>query len=315
MNTLRRCLILGLATLLTILGVISCQSHSQSQSATSGNLTLETAGLTLEELGSGIYGLIASTDFPAQDPNAAICNAGIVIGSDGVLVIDPFQNEALANLLFSTVEDLTDKPIKYVLNSHYHFDHTGGNAAAEAKGIPIIGRGPIREFMEDRNKEYDPNPTPPNVVVNSDSKIWLGDRAVEIEEVEGHSGGTDIVAYVPDAKIMFTGDILFNQRFPYTGDGNIRKWQNTLSELRANYPNARVLPGHGPITDSSGLDTLKTYLEQLEQLALTWKEKSLTQEQVLTNYSQIPAAYKTYKFQGLYQDNLETAYKQITADR
>ena len=315
MNTLRRCLILGLATLLTILGVISCQSHCQSQSPTSGNLTLKTAGLTLEKLGSGIYGLIASTDFPAQDPNAAICNAGIVIGSDGVLVIDPFQNEALANLLFSTVEELTDKPIKYVLNSHYHFDHTGGNPAAEAKGIPIIGRGPIREFMEDRNKQFDPNPTPPNVVVNSESKIWLGDRAVEIEEVEGHSGGTDIVAYVPDAKIMFTGDILFNQRFPYTGDGNIRKWQNTLSELRANYPDARVLPGHGPITDSSGLDTLKTYLEQLEKLALTWKEKSLTKEQVLANYSQIPAAYNNYKFQGLYKDNLETAYKQITAQR
>ncbi|NEO89725.1 MAG: hypothetical protein F6K56_05430 [Moorea sp. SIO3G5] len=75
------------------------------------------------------------------------------------------------------------------------------------------------------------------------------------------------------------------------------------------------LHGHGPITDSSGLDTLKTYLEQLEQLALTWKENSLTQEQVLANYSQIPAAYKNYKFQRLYKDNLETAYKQFTAQR
>lgn len=312
MKQLWRWIVLLLATLVTCLGVMGWHTYSQAQSSPAPKLTLETAGLTLQELGSGVYGLISSTDFPPKDPNVAICNAGIVIGTDRVLVIDPFQNAALANLLFSTVKGLTDKPIKYVLNTHYHFDHTGGNPAAEAKGISIIGRGPIREFMINRNKDRDPNPTPPKLVINGESTIWVGERQVQVREVEGHSGGTDVVAYVPDAKVLFTGDILFHQRIPYVSDGNIRKWQNSLSQLIAAYPTARLLPGHGPVADQSGLKTLKSYFDNLEKLALSWKEQSLTQEQVLERFAQVPAPYKNYKFQGLYKSNLETAYQQIT---
>ena len=312
MNRLRRWIVLLLATLVTCVGVIGWHSHSQAQSPATSNLSLETAGLTLQELGSGIYGLIASTDFPSQSPNAAICNAGIVIGTDGVLVIDPFQNAALANLLFSTVEGLTDKPIRYVLNTHYHFDHTGGNPAAEARGVLIVGRGPIREYMVNRNKEQDPDPTPPSLVINNESAIWLGERQVQLAEVEGHSGGTDLVAYVPDADVLFTGDILFHQRIPFISDGNIQKWQDSLSRLIATYPNARLLPGHGSVTDRTGLETLKSYFDDLEKLALTWKEQSLTQEQVLERFAEVPAPYKSYKFQALYKGNLETAYQQIT---
>lgn len=306
-------IVLLLATLVTFVAVIGCHNYSQAQSSPSApKLTLQTAGLTLKDLGSGVYGLIASTDFPPKDPNAAICNGGIVIGTDSVLVIDPFQNTALGNLMLSTVESLTDKPIRYVLNTHYHFDHTGGNPAAKARGISIVGRGPIREFMVNRNKALDPNPTPPSLVLNSESSIWVGDREVQLQKVEGHSGGTDLVAYVPDAKVLFTGDILFNQRIPYVADGNIKQWQNSLAQLIASYADSMILPGHGLVTDSKGLVTLKRYFDELEQLALSWKEQSLTKEQVLERFGQTPAAYKDYKFQGLYKSNLETAYQQIT---
>ncbi len=314
MNRWRRWTILLFATLVTCLGVVGWHTHSSAQSSPPATLSLERAGLTLQELGSGVYGLISSTDFPPQDPNIAICNAGIVIGTDGVLVIDPFQTTALANLLFSTVATLTDQPIRYVVNTHFHFDHTGGNPAAEAKGISIVGRGPIREFMVNRNKESDPNPTPPTLVVNSESTIWLGERQVQLQSVEGHSGGTDLVAYVPDANVLFAGDILFHQRIPFTGDGNIRQWQNSLSQLMTTYPQARVLPGHGAVTDRRGLETLKRYFDDLEKLAMSWKQRSLTQEQAIASSAKVPAPYANYKFQGLYPGNLETAYQQFTRD-
>jgi glyoxylase-like metal-dependent hydrolase (beta-lactamase superfamily II) len=287
-------------------------THAQAQSLPTPQLTLETAGLTLQELGSGVYGLIASSDFPWKDPNAAICNAGIVIGTDSVLVIDPFQNAALANLLFSTARRLTDKPIRYVLNTHFHFDHTGGNWVAQAKGISIIGRGSIREFMVTQDKELDPNPTPPSLVVNGESTIWLGKRQVQLQKVEGHTAGTDLVAYVPDANVLFTGDILFYQRIPFISDGDIRKWQSSLSQLIAAYPTARLMPGHGPVTDRRGLETLKRYFHDLETLALTWKEQSLTNEQALERFAQVPDPYKDYMYQSLYKSNLEAAYEQIT---
>jgi hypothetical protein len=93
------------------------------------------------------------------------------------------------------------------------------------------------------------------------------------------------------------------------------KWQESLSQLITTYPNARLLPGHGSVTDRRGLETLKSYFDNLEKLALTWKEQSLTQEQVLERFSEVPAPYKDYKFQALYKGNLETAYQQITQGR
>jgi cyclase len=297
-----------LLTAITCAGLIGWQVQSRAEQPT----TLKTAGLTLEPLEKGIYALIASTDFPPKDPNLAICNGGIVIGDDGVLVIDPFQNKALGNLMLATVKTLTDKPVRYVLNTHFHFDHTGGNPAVTAQDIPVIGRGKIRELMLEKNKSFDPNPTPPSLIVRDNGSIWLGKREIKLEKAEGHTIGTDIVAYVPDAKILFAGDILFQQRFPYAADGNIHQWKKTLTELSDRYQDAKIVPGHGQITDRSGLVTLKAYFDRLEALALSWREKSLTEEQAIASAATIPAMYQDYKFKALYPDNLKTAYQQIT---
>ncbi|NER84861.1 MAG: MBL fold metallo-hydrolase, partial [Leptolyngbya sp. SIO1D8] len=259
-----------------------------------------------------IYGLMASTDFPPADmATTAICNGGIVIGSDGVLVIDPFQNADLANLLFTTVTSLTDQPIRYVVNSHYHFDHSGGNVAAAARGYPIMGRGPIRELMLANNAELDPTLTPPDVVVNGAGELWLGDRQVQIMEFEGHSGGTDLVVYVPDEDVLIAGDLLFTERLPYTGDGNILAWQDTLEQLATNYSTSKIMPGHGPVSYQADLFTLQGYLDYLEALALQWKTEGISQEAAIAQTT-IPTAYASYLFQGLFTNNLETAYQQIT---
>ena len=98
------------SALMSLLIIVGCQYYSTAQKTP---LTLETALLSLEQVGDGIYALVSDTDYPPENENIAICNAGIVIGDDGVLVIDPFQNEALGNLLLSEVKKLTDLPVKY----------------------------------------------------------------------------------------------------------------------------------------------------------------------------------------------------------
>lgn len=302
--------VLGLLLVtLTAVGLITLQPRATAQDAPVP-VTLQSAGLTLEELGEGVYGLIASVDFPPADPSMAICNGGIVIGSDGVLVVDPFQTEALGDLMFETVATLTDLPVKYVVNTHYHADHTGGNPAAASRQLPILGRGPIREFMLSRNGESDPNITPPEVIINGSWDLWLGERQVQIREFEGHSSGTDLVVYVPDAKVLMAGDLMFQERIPFVSDGNIRAWQATMANLIVDYPAALVLPGHGPVTDVAGLEGLKTYLADLVALAEGWKAAGTPQEEAIA--TPMPEKYSGYLFQALYPGNLEAAYNQIT---
>lgn len=287
------------------------QAQKEPAETSIATISLQNVGLQLQEVGQGIYALVASTDLPPVSPMVAISNGGFVIGSDGVLVIDPFQTPELAELMIFTVKSLTDKPIKYVLNTHYHLDHTGGNVAFVKREVPVIGRGVIREYIQS-GKNNTAGVTPPTVIINSQTDLWLGDRQVRIDRVDGHSSGTDLVAYVPDAKVLFSGDMVFNKRIPYTGDSDIRQWQGSLYRLIAIYPEAKVVPGHGDVTDVTGLQAQQAYFSGLERLALEWKSQILTKEQVLEKFAKVPDMYKDYKFKGLYPANLDSAYEQFT---
>ncbi|WP_434687711.1 MBL fold metallo-hydrolase [Pseudanabaena minima] len=287
------------------------QAQNPSAETSIKTVSLQNAGLQLQEIAQGIYALVASTDFPPASPALAIANGGIVIGSDGVLVIDPFQTPELGELMLSTVKSLTDKPIKYVLNTHYHFDHTGGNSVFVKREIPVLGRGVIREYIQS-GKNNTGGITPPTVIINSQTDLWLGDRQVRIERVDGHSAGTDLVAYIPDAKVLFTGDMVFNKRIPYTADSDIRQWQGSLYRLVATYAAAKVVPGHGDVTDVTGLQAQQAYFSWLERQALEWKGQILSKEQVLEKFAKIPDAYKDYKFKAIYPLNLDSAYEQFT---
>ncbi len=106
--------------------------------------------------------------------------------------------------------------------------------------------------------------------------------------------------------------MVFNQRIPYTGDGDLREWQGSLYRMLVTYPEAKVVPGHGDVGNMEITQSQQTYFNALERLAIEWKRQAITKEAALQRDAKVPEAYKNYKFQALYSNNLSTAYDQYT---
>lgn len=210
---------------------------------------MEEKVITFKEIGRDLYA------FTAQgDPNS-----GIIIGDDGVIVIDAQATPVMAQQVIERVRKVTDKPIKYVVLSHYHAVRVLGASAYGAE--QIIASDACRSMIAERGQEdWDsefgrfprlfraaesvPGLTWPTLTFRDRMTLYLGKRRVDIMHVgRAHTAG-DIVAYVPDANVMFTGDIVEYKSACYCGDAHFNDWGGTLANIAAFEPDALV-PGRG----------------------------------------------------------------------
>jgi glyoxylase-like metal-dependent hydrolase (beta-lactamase superfamily II) len=215
--------------------------------ASTGDMTEKT--VTFSEIGPDLYAYTAE-----GDPNS-----GIIVGDDGCMVIDAQATPAMAQDVIARVRQVTDKPIKYVLLTHYHAVRVLGASAYDAQGIIAsdltlaliqergqqdweseLGRFP-RLF---RGAESIPGLTWPNLVFDTEMSVFLGKREVKLYHMgAGHTAG-DVVAWVPDAEVMFSGDLVEYHSACYCGDAHLREWPETLNGIRNANPKALV-PGRG----------------------------------------------------------------------
>lgn len=205
--------------------------------------------ISFKEIGPDLYA------FTAQgDPNT-----GVIVGDDGCIVFDAQATPAMAKDVIARVKAVTDKPIKYVVLSHYHAVRVLGASAYHAQGV--VASLETRRLIAERGKqdwdsEYGrfprlfqdaesiPGLTWPNIAFASEMSLWLGKREVKLMHLgAGHTSG-DIVAWVPDAEVMFTGDLIEYHSACYCGDAHLREWPTTLDEIKSFEPRA-VAPGRG----------------------------------------------------------------------
>lgn len=191
----------------------------------------------LKQVGPGVY---AAIDGPEGRSGS---NAGVVIGDDGVLVVDSFFDPAATRALVGEIRKLTPKPIRYVVNTHYHIDHTGGDAVLREAGAVIIAHRNVRGWVRTENMHlFGDRITAerraqvetlalPDVVTDKDLTVWLGSRRVDIRTVHGHTGG-DLAVSVPDAKVLFCGDMLWRRVSPNTIDGTVSQWIDTVASFQ-----------------------------------------------------------------------------------
>jgi glyoxylase-like metal-dependent hydrolase (beta-lactamase superfamily II) len=187
-------------------------------------------------------------------------NTGVIVGEDGVMVIDTQATPAMAREVIRRIRKVTSKPIRYVVLSHYHAVRVLGASAYRAEQVIASQRtlGLIRERGRQdmaseigrfprlfRGKESIPGLTWPTMVFKDEMTVMMGSLEVRIVHPgPGHTGG-DTIVWVPGEHVLFSGDLVEYEAGIYTGDAHLEAWPETLEKLRALKPRALV-PGRGP---------------------------------------------------------------------
>ncbi len=228
--------------------------------------------VTFAELAPGAYAYTAE-----GDPNS-----GVIVGDDDVMVIDATATPVMARALIERVRTVTDKPIRYVLLSHYHAVRVMGASAFGAQ--EIIASGATRELIEERGQqdfesevgrfprlfravESVPGLTWPTMTFERSMTVWLGRRRVEIMHLgRGHTKG-DTVAWLPEERVLFSGDLVEYGATPYTGDAYHADWPSTLDRVRA-LGAEKLVPGRGEALTSreqveAGIAGTREFVEAL----------------------------------------------------
>ena len=237
------------------------------------------AAESLTEISANVYAYVDTRNMSAQNSFGA--NAGIIIGRDGILVVDTLISSREAQRFLKDIRLITDKPIRYVVNTHYHLDHAFGNADFAREGAVVIsqlkdaanlkthGQSALGNAKEYGLTEQDMEGTEivlPALAFGDRLDIDLGDRTVQlIYTGVSHTEGS-ILVYLPESKILFAGDILFTGYHPYLGEGNIEEWVKVLDRIAAMDAD-KIIPGHGPVSTKKDVRDMKEYLIAFDKKA------------------------------------------------
>jgi len=227
---------------------------------------------TLKQLGPNTWAAIDN-----RDPNASAgSNAGVVIGDDGVAVIDSFVSVEAAKQLIAQIEKLTKLPVRFVVNTHYHADHVVGNRVFMDAGAVVLAHRNVRAWIHSENAKLLPKDArpelkalieglvAPTLLYDQGVDLYLGSRQVQVRSFPGHTGG-DSVVFVPDAKVAFCGDLLWQGSLPNTIDASTAPWIATLDTL-AKESSYTFVPGHGDVAKAQDVTAFQQYLATLRKL-------------------------------------------------
>jgi cyclase len=244
----------------TIILTVAATQATQSPSPT----------FTLKPLGHNVY---AAIDDAKGDAGA---NAGFIIGDDGVAIIDTFENPEAAKQMLAEVRKLTQLPVKFVVNTHYHIDHVAGNRIFQDAGAVVFAQRNVRSWIHTENlkffgKSIKPEEKTmvetlgaPDAVYDSGITLFLGARRIDVRVFPGHTGG-DSVVFIPDANVVFTGDLFWRNTLPNLIDATTSAWITTLEAIETAAPNATFVPGHGDVGNAADVTAFRDYLAYLRE--------------------------------------------------
>lgn len=202
-----------------------------------------------------------------------ISNAGFVVTDDGVVVVDALGSPALAQELLAEIKRVTPQPVRYVLVTHYHADHIYGLQTFKAAGATVLAHAKGREYLnsETARQRLEASRVDLAPWINASTHLLEADRWLDQPQTDLKVGSydfqisyvgpahtpEDLVVFVPQLGVLFSGDLFFQGRIPFVGQADSRLWIASLTRLMQYQPKL-VIPGHGPASTDPMKDMAMT---------------------------------------------------------
>src|ERR1700730_18191506 len=190
-------------------------------------------------------------------------NVAVYITDEGVILIDDKYDQDHDQIV-ANVKSVTDKPIKYILSTHYHADHSGGNAKFLSSAEIISTAMARKNIVEHKQSNAPPGVMPARITFTTEAAVTLGGKEVRARYFgRGHTNG-DAIIYFPALRTLHTGDLMAGTSplVDYPGGGSVVEWTKTLdAAMKLDFDT--VIPGHGKVTNKAGLLAYRDNVEKL----------------------------------------------------
>lgn len=233
----------------------------------------------VEDLGGGLYAYIQ------PDGSWFVNNTGFLVGRDGVTIVDASSTERRTRAFRESVEKVTDQPIRVLVNTHSHPDHTTGNALFSEAAIVahettredvVRGFPPLAGIWEPFDTGSLPV-APPFLTYRDGVTLWVDDLRCEVRHVGLPAHTTnDSIVWVPERSVLYAGDLVFSGGTPFLMSGSVAGSIQVLTEVIAPLEARVIVPGHGPVCGPEVIGEILEYLRFVQDTARAAKEAGLS---------------------------------------
>lgn len=209
-------------------------------------------------------------------------NIGVFTAADGAIMVDA-QYAPLKDKITAAIAKLTDKPVTTLINSHFHGDHTDGNAAFAAAGVTVIAQQNVYNRLQ-ANENFD-RAGLPQITFSQQLAIQTQQGALQLEYYpDGHTDG-DIITWFPGANVIHAGDLFFVDRFPFidlNSGGTVDGYINNVSAVIGKIDDdTQIIPGHGSLSDKSDWQRLVDMIKATRAEVLAAKAKGMSEAEIV----------------------------------